>query len=952
VLIDIDETSYEGGTNGANHPMSWYHEYDGGRAWYTNMGHTEATYAEPLFLKHLLGGIRWAMGFGEIDYRRARPEENRFTKVVLATPLEEPVELAVLPDERVLFIERRGRIKLYSPKTKSVAQIGFIPVSLKYNNGDQAEDGLLGLAADPNFATNGFVYMYYSPAGATPKNVLSRFTMRGDSIDMKSEKVMLEIPTQREQCCHTGGSIAFDARGNLYMSTGDNSNPFANGYAPIDERPGRMPWDAQKSSANTNDLRGKIIRIHPEPDGTYTIPDGNLFPPGTPLTRPEIYTMGHRNPYRIFVDKHTGYVYWGDVGPDASVDSVDRGPMGYDELNQARRPGFFGWPYFVADNKAYYDIDYATGTVRPPFDPAHPINDSPNNTGLRDLPPAQKAYIWYPYGASAEFPLVGTGGRTAMAGPVFHRDDFLTAARPWPRWYDGKFFAYEWMRGWIMAVTMDSSGDFVSMERFMPSYKFSNPIDMEFGPNGDLYLLEYGTGWFQGNDDARLVRIEYNAGNRAPVVVASVDRAAGALPLRVTLSSAGTSDADDDSLRYAWTVTRPNGTVVQRLKGQSPTITLNAPATYTATLTVTDAQGASSSTRVPIVAGNEPPRVSLDVRGGNRTFFFPGVPVRYAVGVTDREDGSLARGTIPATRVRVTAQYFREAPTPGADGNGSGLSPEHEEGLRLIQAGDCLACHQFDRKSIGPTYREVAQKYATDTTATARLVKKVREGGSGVWGKVAMPAHPKITEREATLMVNYIRSLAEPKARSPSLPISGAYVPPDSGLRSPHGVVILRAAYTDRGAPGLPGATADAMVILRSPLVVVSTGELSKGMQKMKVEQAPVEVTIANRSGASAAFCNIDLARIKDVSFLVTAPAQYGAKGGRIEVRKDSATGPLLGVTEDVQPQSAVEAPIQVRASLTPSTGMHDVYFVVRNDEVSSDQMLMVLMTATFEASR
>jgi len=64
VLVDIDETTYHGGTNGANHPMSWYHAFDGGRAWYTNMGHTEATFAEPLFLKHLLGGIRWAMGVG------------------------------------------------------------------------------------------------------------------------------------------------------------------------------------------------------------------------------------------------------------------------------------------------------------------------------------------------------------------------------------------------------------------------------------------------------------------------------------------------------------------------------------------------------------------------------------------------------------------------------------------------------------------------------------------------------------------------------------------------------------------------------------------------------------------------------------------------------------------------------------------------------------------------
>ncbi|HJS43002.1 MAG TPA: ThuA domain-containing protein [Gemmatimonadales bacterium] len=67
VLIEIDETSYEGGTNGAHHPMSWYHDFNGGRAWYTNMGHTEATYTEPLFLQHLLGGMRYAIGTGKAE---------------------------------------------------------------------------------------------------------------------------------------------------------------------------------------------------------------------------------------------------------------------------------------------------------------------------------------------------------------------------------------------------------------------------------------------------------------------------------------------------------------------------------------------------------------------------------------------------------------------------------------------------------------------------------------------------------------------------------------------------------------------------------------------------------------------------------------------------------------------------------------------------------------------
>jgi type 1 glutamine amidotransferase len=62
VLIKIDETSYKGGENGDNHPMAWYHEYDGGRAFYTELGHTDESYSDPVYLKHLLGGIQWAMG--------------------------------------------------------------------------------------------------------------------------------------------------------------------------------------------------------------------------------------------------------------------------------------------------------------------------------------------------------------------------------------------------------------------------------------------------------------------------------------------------------------------------------------------------------------------------------------------------------------------------------------------------------------------------------------------------------------------------------------------------------------------------------------------------------------------------------------------------------------------------------------------------------------------------
>ena len=945
-LVEIDESSYTGGTNGAHHPMSWYHDFDGGRAWYTNMGHTEESYTEPLFLNHILGGIKYAIGNGKIDFSRARPEENRFTRVVLAEKLVEPVELSVLPGEKVLFVERRGAVKLYTPSDGKTRTIATIPVSNKYADSSQAEDGLLGMNIDPNFASNHWVYMYYSPAGPEAKNQLARFTMVGDSLDLSSRKVLLEIPTQRLKCCHTGGSIAFDAKGNLYLSTGDNSNPFATGYAPIDERPGRMPWDAQKSSGNTNDLRGKIIRIHPEPDGTYTVPAGNLFAPGTPKTRPEIYTMGHRNPYRISVDKHTGYVYWGEVGPDANVDSAGRGPRGYDEINQARSPGNYGWPYFVGNNQAYYHfafIDSANIQTGPQFDPEHPVNNSPNNTGLNELPPARGAYIWYPYAASPEFPIVGSGGRAAEAGPVFYRDDFRGAPRAFPQYYDGKLFIYEFMRHWIMAVTMDKNGDFVSMERFMPNSQFAAPIEMEFAPSGDMYILEYGTRWFQGNDDARLVRVEYNGGNRKPIVAASVDKPSGALPMRVKLSSAGTVDLDEDSLSYVWTISRKGGAQVARLRSANPAYTFTKPGTYTASLTTTDTHGASATTNVEIVAGNEPPNVNVALVNSNKTFFFPGVPVRYSTSVTDREDGSLRSGSIAANRVHVSAQYLKSGL---ATGNMSGSENPLTVGRRLIEGNDCLSCHQFTTKNIGPAYSDVAKKYHGDNTAVAHLVKKIREGGSGVWGSATMPAHPSLSETQTHAIVAYILSLAERGNAAPQ-PVRGSYMPPAGSEASPQGVVELHAEYTDRGGNGMPAITGEKSVMLRSPTMVVADADLSEGASKQGVEGIPVTITVVNKSGASVAVKQIDLTGIGAVTFMALAPSQYQARGGKIEVHLDSPTGALLGESQPISPTSD-QAPLRLRTTLRPTSGMHDLYFVFTNPAVK-DGFLFALTTATFE---
>jgi glucose/arabinose dehydrogenase len=522
VLLSIDEASYTGGTNGSNHPVTWYHEFDGGRAWYTALGHTAESWSEPAFLQLLQGGIRYAIGSGHLpDYRKAVaqrvPPSSGMVKTVLTQgTLTEPTEIAVLPNLDVLIAQRRGELLLYRNADRSIRQVGMLDVYWKASVRDvNAEEGLLGLAADPDFARNHFIYIFYSPADSSV-NRLSRFTFERDTLDRSTEKVVLEFYSQRQICCHTGGSIAFGNDGILFVSTGDNSTPFDEpgqrypnrGFAPTDERPGHQQYDARRTSANSNDLRGKIIRIRIRPDGSYEIPAGNLFAPGTPQTKPEIFVMGNRNPYRISVDSKTGTLYWGEVGPDAEFDSLDtRGPRGYDEINQARRAGFFGWPLFVGDNYAYRDFDFATGHDGEPWDPARPVNDSRNNTGIRELPPAQPAFIWYPYHESADFPQVATGGRTAMAGPVYHADRFQ-GATALPRYYDGKLFTYDWIRGWIKAVTLGPNEEYEAMETFMDSTKFASPIDLELGPDGALYLLEYGTGWFAKNPDAGLSRLE------------------------------------------------------------------------------------------------------------------------------------------------------------------------------------------------------------------------------------------------------------------------------------------------------------------------------------------------------------------------------------------------------------------------------------------------------------
>ncbi|MCU0419928.1 MAG: ThuA domain-containing protein [Cyclobacteriaceae bacterium] len=790
ILYNLDETTYQGGENGSNHPIAWYHDYDGGRAFYTGMGHTTESFADEAFLAHLLDGIRYAMGEGRLDYQKAKsgrvPEADRFTKQVLGYYFDEPTEMTILPDGRILFLERKGNVKLYDPAADSIRIINRFDV---YNT---FEDGMIGLTHDPDFANNAYLYIFYSHPTRSA-NILSRFVFDGNKIDRSSEKELLEVPVQRETCCHTGGSLAFGPGGNLFISTGDNTSPFeSNGYSPSDERKGRAPFDAQKSSSNTNDLRGKILRIHPEPDGTYTIPEGNLFAKGEPNTRPEIYVMGTRNPYRISVDPRTGFLYWGEVGPDAGEPDSLRGPRGYDEVNQAQQAGFFGWPYFVGNNFAYGEHDFQTGKTGARHDPAKPINNSPNNTGKRELPPAQPAMVYYPYARSPEFPLVREGGRNAMAGPVYYSENFKGIPTAFPSYLDSKPIIYDWMRNWLMLVTLNDQGQYVSMEPFLEGMPFNNLIDMAFGPDGQLYTLEYGTAWFKQNRDARLSRIEYNAGNRKPQARLSVNRSKGSVPLTVRFTAQGTYDPEGDPLSYQLSdgkqsYTSPDGTF---------SVTFDKPGIYRPVLTVKDSQGNPAEAYTEIWAGNEPPTIDLAVEWEGEEIL-PNTPVPYRVSVNDVEDA----GKIADGEVIITFDYLAEGYdlTQIAQGHQRPELP----GKALIAQSDCKSCHLTDTRSAGPSYRDIAQRYKNKPDALNLLAGKIIKGGAGVWGEVPMAAHPQIKQEEALQMVEYILSLGTQKEVK-RLPREGVV---KTGSAS-KGIYILTASYEDKGALGLPSLQA------------------------------------------------------------------------------------------------------------------------------------------------
>lgn len=840
----------------------------------------------------------------------AVPDSTRYTRTVLVEGLDEPLGMAILPNNDVLLAERKGGLKIYNRLSKQIKTIANFDVF------SGIEDGLLGVAIDPKFGENHWVYFYYSLAGDKFVNRLSRIQLYGDSLAKTSEQILLEIPTQRTYCCHSAGYISFDADGLLYLSTGDNTNAEeTEGYTPVDERPGRALADDQATAANTNDLRGKILRIKPLENGTYAIPEGNLFPKNNPKTRPEIYIMGSRNPYRFSVDQKNKFLYWGDVGPDTKVPSQDGELMSFDEINQAKKPGFYGWPYFLGNNEAFPMYNYATKTEGPKKDPLNPINDSPNNTGERILPQAQPAMIWYGKKNSKHFPLLGNGGASAMAGPVYYSDLFPNAPYKLNDYYDGKLFIYEWIRGWIMAVTFDEKGNYLRMEPFLKHYTFAAPVDMQFSRDGALYVLEYGTNWFSKNTDARLVRIEYVEGNRNPVAEIELDKQYGAAPFKVQFSGNKTFDHDrDDQLKYTWTI---ENAVYEGLNGNH---TFAKPGIYTVKLTVSDDKGGKTETSSQVFVGNTPPEIQI-FTNANRSFYWDNVVLDYQVKITDLEDKN-----IDENRLNITYGYIARGKDVAVvlTQNQSSNSLKHIKGQQLAANLDCRACHSLDKASVGPSYVAIAERYAGKQGVEAMLSDKIIKGGGGAWGERAMIPHPNISKDDVDEIVNYILSLSDKSTIK--RPVADEIELKDHIGKGNEGSYLLNVSYTDLGANGIQALQSRNHITLRSPWVQAE--DFDSG--NVRIATYPTENLAYARAinhDTYIRFNKIDLSHVKQMLFRIEP-----LSGGDLEVRLDSADGSLIGTIQILPAIVKDEKPWKdLKMNILQTKGIHDVYFVFKS---------------------
>jgi len=487
------------------------------------------------------------------------------------------------PQGRVWWMERGGP---FPTNGDSVAEVGYVDpdteeetIALELDvimSGQEVADpgestiarelGGQSVAIGPNFEETGYVYVFYHPASddqeewPNPYNEdvhsvyqrISRFTMAGDgTLDPDSEEIIIRPPHQQNTCCHHGGYLQFGPEGDLYVTTGDNSNNVGNpdrdwaDWSMTDEREGSVfgrpacVADAQRTAGNTADLRGSVLRVTPtedggngpdtvyNPEGKYEIPDGNLKGHWENETdesyseeefRPELYVMGLRNPFVVHVDQYTGHLITASYGNDAGSSSVEKGQTGMSIYDIWCEPGNQGFPFF----KGYYpyrNYDFEAEEVGRVFWPDNLKNRSRNNTGIVDIPNVDPALVWQPqsFGAydtsipwfdaprpgETTWPEVPQGGSSNAGVTYRYSEDYGEGALD--PFFEAKQFVMTPQSGnniYYFDIG-ENTATFDIVEAF-PNHPVTAATDMGVLPDGRLVIMGYG-----GGGNAGIWLVEY-----------------------------------------------------------------------------------------------------------------------------------------------------------------------------------------------------------------------------------------------------------------------------------------------------------------------------------------------------------------------------------------------------------------------------------------------------------
>ncbi len=533
----------------------------------------------------------------------------RFVDELVTDELLAPRAFAVAPDGRMLVLERGSA----SSDDLNIASVRVIDANgalleqraLTIQTCGDSERGLLGIALDPNFNSNGFVYLYYTaqtpsgqgpacayytfrppitnsvqpPPAPGPRNRVSRFTMVGNTIDPASERVLVDhIATDIGY--HNAGDLEFGADGYLYISTGD----------------GGLPDLPQHDTA----LNGKLLRILPFTDTASPAPSpaystlgnpqnmgGNTYcgvtPPATVTgwNQPcrEVFASGLRNPFRFAIEPGTSAAYVGDVGGGA-----------WEEINVIVSGGNYG--YAVREGPCPAGVMCTTAGAAPP--PAIVPGTSFRNPLLS-----------YPHA------VLNANVDSAVIGGDFYLGGTEPMTVSYPAEYTNNFFYLDFVRGtvWRLPPGAPQNGFGAVPVEFATGG--NSIVDFKRGPAGNLCYLRYlGE---ERNSDLRCIRYQPD-GNLRPYANASVNPSGGPASTVYTFSAAGSGDFDNNlPLTYTWDLGDGNISATQAL---ALTHVYAVTGARVVTLTVTDSGSpplTSNPVTVTVFPSDEPPTATLGV---------------------------------------------------------------------------------------------------------------------------------------------------------------------------------------------------------------------------------------------------------------------------------------------------------------------------------------------------